>query len=80
MKHILSRHHPKFWDGSIKETQTFLAKQMSVNDIKKGVGEVIKQNREAIIKNGTKRGQYKGVVDGIERTIGFKNGRVGQFY
>ena len=53
---------------------------MSVNDIKKGVGEVIKQNREAIIKNGTKRGQYKGVVDGIERTIGFKNGRVGQFY
>lgn len=80
LKHILSRHHLKYWDGSVKELQTFLSKNMSVSDIEKGIREVIKQNRDAIIKNGTRRGQYKGVVDGVERTIGFKNGRVGQFY
>lgn len=80
MKHILSRHHPKFWDGSVKATQTFLSKHLTVSDIKKGIGAVIEQNKEAILKNGTSRGQYKGIVDGIERTIGFKNGRIGQYY
>ena len=80
IKHILSRHHPKFWDGSIKRTQTFFSKNLTVSDIKRGIGSVIEQNREAILKNGSSGGQYKGIVDGIERTIGFTNGRIGQFY
>ncbi len=80
IKHILSRHHPKYWDGSVKKFQTFFSKNTSVSDIKRGIGEVIKQNRDEILKNGTRRGQYKGIVDGVERSVGLKNGRVGQYY
>ena len=33
MKHILERHHPEYWNGTIKRDQTFLPKDMSINEI-----------------------------------------------
>ena len=33
MKHVLERHHPEYWDGSVKETQSFFDKDMSITDI-----------------------------------------------
>lgn len=81
MKHILERHHPNFWDGSVKKTQSFLNKNMSIDDVSDAVHEVMKQNRDTLINKGT-TGMYQitGTVDGIDYVVGLKNGRVGQFY
>ncbi len=53
MKHILERHHPEFWDGSIKAKQTFFSHDMKVNDITSAVEALMKQNRDTLIKRGT---------------------------
>ena len=81
MKHILERHHPEYWDGSVKSTQTFLDKDMSIDDITNTVSEVLKQNREKLIEKGT-TGMYQveGDVDGVDYVVGLNKGRVGQFY
>jgi hypothetical protein len=80
LNHILTRHHPRFWDKSTKTLQSFFTKNTTIRDIEKGIGEVLKQNRNKIIKNGTKKGQYEGIVDGVKRVVGLKNGRIGQYY
>ena len=80
LKYILERHHPDFWNGVSKKVQTFLPKNMTVQDIEKAIGEVLKQNREKILNAGTNTGQYKGMVNGVERTVGLSNGKIGQFY
>jgi RHS repeat-associated protein len=81
MKHILERHHPDFWDGSVKETQSFLNGKLSIEDVSNSIYEVMKQNRDILTKKGSK-GMYQitGSVDGIEYVVGLKNGRIGQFY
>ncbi|QUI20894.1 hypothetical protein HZI73_00585 [Vallitalea pronyensis] len=81
MKHILERHHPSFWDGSIKKAQSFFDKNMSVDDVSDAIHDIMKQNRDTLINKGTK-GMYqiKGTYNGTDYVIGFKNGRVGQFY
>ncbi|PED70611.1 hypothetical protein CN680_23875 [Bacillus pseudomycoides] len=81
MKHVLERHHPDYWDGSVKKEQSFLNKDLSISDIQNIAGEVISKNRDIIISKGTK-GMYQieGKVDGITYIVGFKNGRIGQLY
>lgn len=81
MKHILTRHHPKYWDGSVKAAQSFLDKSMSIDEIANTIQSVMKQNRGTLIQKGT-RGTYqiRGYVDGVQYVVGLKNGRVGQFY
>jgi hypothetical protein len=81
MKHVLERHHPGYWDGSVKAEQSFLNKNLSIDDIQNIAGEVISKNRDIIISKGT-RGMYQieGEVDGITYVVGFKNGRIGQIY
>ncbi|WP_260440967.1 pre-toxin TG domain-containing protein [Parageobacillus thermoglucosidasius] len=81
MKHILERHHPKYWDGSIKAKQTFLRKNMSIDEIVNAIETIIRQNRDTLLKNGTTFSyQIKGTYNGIEYVVGFNKGRVGQFY
>jgi hypothetical protein len=81
MKHILERHHPNFWNGSIKKTQSFLDKNMSTDDITNAIHDIMKQNRDTLIERGTK-GMYqiKGTYNSVDYVVGFKNGRIGQFY
>ncbi|WP_160647841.1 RHS repeat-associated core domain-containing protein [Chengkuizengella marina] len=81
MKHILERHHPNYWNGTVKPQQSFFDESLSVDYITEAIQSVMKQNRNVLIDKGT-TGQYQitGVVDGIEYVVGFKNGRVGQFY
>ncbi|QLY81941.1 hypothetical protein [Clostridium intestinale] len=81
MKHILERHHPEYWEGSVKSTQTFLDKDMSIDDITDTISEVLKQNREMLIKKGT-NGMYQieGTINGVTYVVGLNKGRVGQFY
>ena len=42
MKHILERHHPEYWNGTIKSTQTILDKSMTIEDISNYIGEIMK--------------------------------------
>ncbi|MCH1939857.1 RHS repeat domain-containing protein [Holdemania massiliensis] len=81
MKHVLERHHPEYWDGSVKETQSFFDKDMTITDIQNIADRIINQNRDVIEKKGT-TGMYQieGEVDGNKYVIGFNNGRIGQFY
>ncbi|MFB7642379.1 hypothetical protein [Peribacillus butanolivorans] len=49
LKHTLTRHHPKYWDGSVKANQTYYNPDLSVNDVKK----IAKQNKTTLSKKGT---------------------------
>lgn len=81
MKHFLERHHPDYWTGETKKTQTFFDRSMSVKDIENVAVEVMHQNRGELIEKGT-NGMYQisGVVDGKEYVLGLNRGRVGQLY
>ena len=81
MKHILERHHPRYWNGTTRSRQTFLDRSMSIDGVADAVLEVMKQNRDKIIEEGTNSTyQIEGVFQGITYVLGFRNGRVGQFY
>ena len=81
MKHILERHHPEYWDGSVKAKQSFFSDIMTIDDISFAIEDIMKQNREALINKGAV-GKYQitGLTNGVEYVFGFKNGRIGQFY
>jgi hypothetical protein len=81
MEHIITRHHPKYWDGTVKETQSFFGRKMSIEDIADAIGGVLRQNREILIRRGT-TGMYqiRGTVNGTEYVLGVNNGRIAQFY
>ena len=81
MIHILTRHAPEFWDGTVKATQSFFDSGMSVGDITDAVGSVVRQNRAALAEIGTNDvGQVTGDVGGQTYTLGVNFGRIGQFF
>lgn len=81
MKHILERHHPEYWDGSVKAKQSFLNNNMSIEEVQTALKDVLYQNRDVLATKGT-RGMYQvtGNYNGVDYVLGVKNGRVGQFY
>ena len=81
MKHILERHHPEYWDGSVKAKQSFLNNNMSIEEVQTALKDVLYQNRDVLATKGTK-GMYQvtGNYNGVDYVLGVKNGRVGQFY
>jgi hypothetical protein len=81
MKHILQRHHPNYWDGSVKTQQSFFDSSMSIDDITSAIKSVMSQNRDVLTSKGTK-GMYQitGTYNGKDYVLGLNNGRVGQFY
>ncbi|MDC9589473.1 hypothetical protein PSI23_09155 [Xenorhabdus sp. XENO-10] len=80
MKHILERHHPCFWNGSIKDTQSFLSSDMSVKEIVHAIESIMKKHRKILIRKGHSRFQIQGKYKGHLYIVGFKRGRIGQFY
>ncbi|WHX88036.1 T7SS effector LXG polymorphic toxin [Bacillus paralicheniformis] len=84
MKHILERHHPEYWDGSVKTTQSFFKKDLSIDDITKAIESILKQNRDTLTDKGfrgtTGKQQLTGTYNGVKYVVGFKKGRIGQFY
>lgn len=84
MQHILTRHHPEYWDGSVRQQQSFFHKKTTIPDVEHNINEVLKQNRENIInggRNGQRRmQQMQGTVDGKTYVLGLNGNRVGQFY
>ena len=57
MSHILQRHHPDYWDGSTKATQSFFDKSMSIGDVEGAVGAVMRQNHDELIRIGSGNGK-----------------------
>jgi hypothetical protein len=81
MKHILERHHPSYWNGSVKAKQSFFNPKTSLDDIQNLIGEVIKQNRDTIQKmSPNSMGSVKGTINGVEYQLGINKGRIGQFF
>ncbi|GAA0187747.1 hypothetical protein [Glutamicibacter creatinolyticus] len=81
MKHILQRHHPKYWDGSSKSSQTFFNPKMSVNDVRNLVHGAMKQNQSKLKSGGTnKRIQLEGTYNNVKYKMVIDRGRVVQFY
>ncbi len=79
--HILSRHMPDLWDGSVKLEQTFFDPDMSTNDIQDAITSVMKENRDSLIDRGSNAiYQIKGLYDGREYLLGINNGHVAQFF
>lgn len=52
MTHILKRHHPEYWDGSIKSTQSFLCPNLSIKQIETEIRNVLQANREKLAESG----------------------------
>lgn len=80
MKHILERHHPKYWNGSTKSTQTFLNDRLSIKDVENIIRQTANQNYN-LLKNSKHRViTVEGRVNGIKYHLKFDNGKVVQFY
>lgn len=81
MKHVLSRHHPKYWDGTVKTNQSFFNANMSVNDVRNLIHAAMKQKASTLRSKGTNtRISVSGTVSGVKYQMVISNGRVVQFY
>lgn len=82
MKHMLERHHPKYWTDSKKtKNQTFFDSKLSIKDIENIALNVAKQNKSKLAKvpsNGSK--QVQGTVNGVKYVLGVENGHLRQLY
>ena len=81
MAHILERHSPEFWDGSVKATQTFFDKGTSIGSIQDTISSVLGQNRE-VLANSPMNSAYQvtGTVNGKDYVLGINRGHIAQFY
>ncbi|MFJ7661652.1 hypothetical protein ACIQXW_04550 [Lysinibacillus sp. NPDC097162] len=81
MEHMLTRHHPKYWDGSIRGNQSFYNPNLSVDDVKSIALNIAKQNNTILAKKGT-NGMFRveGQVDGVKYVLGIKDGHIRQLY
>lgn len=44
-RHILTRHHREYWDGTTRDKQTFFRRNMTINQIEDTILDVINQHR-----------------------------------
>ena len=82
IKHMLERHLPNFWNGSIKTSQSFFNPKMSVPDITSAIESILMLNHARIPRAGASRivRQFEGVYNGVRYVVGVNKGRIGQFY
>lgn len=89
MKHILERHHPKYWNGSFgKDTrgqyaQSFFDEKMTIQDIEKAILCVLKSNENYLAKTNGRLNPISAVCNGTKYVLGFEqglSGKMGQFY
>jgi toxin YxiD len=79
MRHILSRHHPRYYSTPATRIQTFLHPSLGPDDITRIVTRVLAENTELIARRGG-RGQFEAAVDGITYVVAVGEGRVRQLY
>jgi hypothetical protein len=80
VNHILARHHPDYWDGSTKMTQTFFDKSITIADIEEISRIAVTQAREELIRGNAMR-QVTVEFRNKSYVVGFnKGGQIGQLY
>jgi RHS repeat-associated protein len=81
MKHILERHHPEYWNGTLRSQQTFLDPSLEVDEVADIAENVLQQNRSRLIERGNV-GAYPvvGEVGGVKYQVGINNGRIAQMF
>ena len=81
MRHILTRHHPDYWYGSVKRSQTFFDDSPLTDDLVDRITETLKQNRDTIVERGAMDFYtLQGRVGGIDYQLGISRGHIGQFF
>jgi hypothetical protein len=81
LKHILERHHPLYWNGTNATIQTFFDKKITISEIIDIIKQVVKQNRNTVLKKGNMgKYQVEAIIKNTRYIVGFDNGRIGQFY
>ena len=80
MKHILQRHHPQYWNGTKKSTQSFFNPKMSVSDVRATIHGALRQHASSLRKLGSKTGTYTGTYNGVKYKLVVSKDRVRQFY
>lgn len=81
IKHVLERHHPKYWNGTTKSKQTFFNANMSVNDVRSLIHSAMKQQASTLRSKGTNANfTVSGTTQGVKYTMSINKGRVVQFY
>lgn len=73
MKHMLERHHPKYWNGSVKSKQTFYNPNLSVNGVKNIANTIAKKGTNSTV-------QVEGKVNGVKYVMGITKGHIKQLY
>jgi hypothetical protein len=85
MKHILERHHPRFFQPSQangKQITTFLSQGETVQSIMGKVAAIMEQNKAVLSQAGAsgRMFQITGTIGGRTYTVGFRFGNIGQFF
>jgi hypothetical protein len=81
LTHVLQRHHPRFWNGTTRQTQTFFDPSMSIDDVQAAMTTVLQQNRSILIARGTNSAyQLRGSYNGVDYVLGINRGHISQFY
>lgn len=84
MTHFLTRHHPSYWDGSVKTNQTFFNKSATISDVEQAIKAVMKAATNTTKINATGTNGIDQLSDtevsGVTYVLGLNKGHVGQFY
>lgn len=77
MRHILERHAPEYWNGSEGEAQTLFPRGTTTDQIQQAVGDVLGQNRDAIIAEPNRYGwTLFGTSGGVRYNVTTYQGRI----
>ena len=81
LAHVLERHHPQYWDGSVKTVQTFLDEDLSMDDVTDLIKGTIQQGFDTRVAAGRRATfTYQAIIDGITYQARTEYGKVVQFF
>jgi hypothetical protein len=80
LRHILVRHHPDFWDGSVRRKQTFFRRGTTVSEIENLVEAVINQNRNKLSQLGAGTDTFRGEVNKVIYVLKIERGQIRSIY
>jgi RHS repeat-associated protein len=80
MIHVLERHHPAFFRGQPKATQTYFDRNMSIADVQNAIDGVLRQNTRQLLNNTDRVVPLVGNVGGKDYFLKIDNGWIAQFY
>ena len=84
MRIIYACLYPKFWNGTVKKVQTFMPESWTKETIENAITHTINSEKNLMIlsnkANLMGKFQLQGEYLGVKVTVGFNNGKIGQFF